>query len=147
MSKVDAAVRQEAPEFWLESRRDLPYKSPRTFALAAAASIAPEWRAVISPHQVRIDTECPGSPISMTPAGNMLPTGEIGQTVMETAIKHDVPGIVAECGGACSCATATCMGRGLAEHQPVSRHKWKRICSISPSMCVRKAALLPIAYC
>ena len=31
--------------------------------------------------------------------------GENGQTVMETAIKHDVPGIVAECGGACSCAT------------------------------------------
>src|SRR5262244_405436 len=31
--------------------------------------------------------------------------GEPGQTVMETAIKHDVPGIVAECGGACSCAT------------------------------------------
>jgi ferredoxin, 2Fe-2S len=31
--------------------------------------------------------------------------GETGQTVMETAIKHDVPGIVAECGGACSCAT------------------------------------------
>jgi ferredoxin, 2Fe-2S len=31
--------------------------------------------------------------------------GEVGQTVMETAIKHDVPGIVAECGGACSCAT------------------------------------------
>jgi 2Fe-2S ferredoxin len=31
--------------------------------------------------------------------------GDVGQTVMETAIKHDVPGIVAECGGACSCAT------------------------------------------
>lgn len=31
--------------------------------------------------------------------------GVAGQTVMETAIKHDVPGIVAECGGACSCAT------------------------------------------
>jgi ferredoxin, 2Fe-2S len=30
---------------------------------------------------------------------------EIDQTVMETAIKHNVPGIVAECGGACSCAT------------------------------------------
>ncbi len=31
--------------------------------------------------------------------------GEPGQTVMETAIRNAVPGIVAECGGACSCAT------------------------------------------
>ena len=30
---------------------------------------------------------------------------EIGSTVMETAIRNSVPGIVAECGGACSCAT------------------------------------------
>ena len=30
---------------------------------------------------------------------------EIGSTVMETAIRNNVPGIVAECGGACSCAT------------------------------------------
>jgi ferredoxin, 2Fe-2S len=28
-----------------------------------------------------------------------------GSTVMETAIKHGVPGIEAECGGACACAT------------------------------------------
>ena len=30
---------------------------------------------------------------------------EEGSTVMETAIRADVPGIVAECGGACACAT------------------------------------------
>ncbi len=31
--------------------------------------------------------------------------GELGATVMETAIKHGVPGIEAECGGACACST------------------------------------------
>lgn len=31
--------------------------------------------------------------------------GENGSTVMETAIMNGVPGIVAECGGACTCAT------------------------------------------
>ena len=31
--------------------------------------------------------------------------GEIGSTVMETAIKQGIPGIEAECGGACACAT------------------------------------------
>ncbi len=31
--------------------------------------------------------------------------GETGATVMETALKNDVPGIEAECGGACACAT------------------------------------------
>jgi 2Fe-2S ferredoxin len=30
---------------------------------------------------------------------------EAGTTVMETAIRNGVPGIEAECGGACSCAT------------------------------------------
>jgi ferredoxin, 2Fe-2S len=31
--------------------------------------------------------------------------GEAGSTVMETAIKNGVPGIEAECGGACACST------------------------------------------
>jgi ferredoxin, 2Fe-2S len=31
--------------------------------------------------------------------------GEIGSTVMETAIKNAVPQIEAECGGACACST------------------------------------------
>ena len=31
--------------------------------------------------------------------------GSVGATVMETALRNNVPGIDAECGGACSCAT------------------------------------------
>jgi 2Fe-2S ferredoxin len=30
---------------------------------------------------------------------------EVGATVMETALKNGVTGIVAECGGSCTCAT------------------------------------------
>ena len=32
-------------------------------------------------------------------------SGVAGMTVMETAIKHQVTGIDADCGGACACAT------------------------------------------
>jgi len=30
---------------------------------------------------------------------------EEGENLMETAVRHDIEGILAECGGACSCAT------------------------------------------
>ncbi|MCI4645787.1 MAG: 2Fe-2S iron-sulfur cluster-binding protein [Hyphomonadaceae bacterium] len=30
---------------------------------------------------------------------------KVGETVMETAIKNGIPGIDADCGGACACAT------------------------------------------
>jgi Ferredoxin len=32
-------------------------------------------------------------------------TGRPGSSLMETAVQNGVPGIVAECGGACACAT------------------------------------------
>jgi len=36
---------------------------------------------------------------------NIEVDAEIGSTVMENAVKNSVPGIEAECGGACACAT------------------------------------------
>ena len=46
----------------------------------------------------------PGSP-SNDASPEVSGSAEPGSTVMENAIKNDVPGIEAECGGACACAT------------------------------------------
>ena len=42
----------------------------------------------------------------VTANGERIETeAENGATVMETAINNDIPGILATCGGSCSCAT------------------------------------------
>jgi 2Fe-2S ferredoxin len=45
-----------------------------------------------------------------------------GDSVMRTALDHDVPGIVGECGGACACATCHVYVRPGPDHllPPVS---------------------------
>jgi 2Fe-2S ferredoxin len=45
--------------------------------------------------------------ITYTDSGGTARTieAENGQTVMEAAIRNNIPGIEAECGGACACAT------------------------------------------
>jgi 2Fe-2S ferredoxin len=42
--------------------------------------------------------------IDATGASHVI-DAEVGSTVMEVAIRNGVPGIEAECGGACACAT------------------------------------------
>jgi ferredoxin, 2Fe-2S len=37
--------------------------------------------------------------------GSRTVDAQVGSTVMETALRESVPGIEAECGGACACAT------------------------------------------
>lgn len=34
-----------------------------------------------------------------------LVQAEVGQSVMQAAINHQVPGVLGDCGGSCSCAT------------------------------------------
>lgn len=44
--------------------------------------------------------------ILRSPSGDIYTVAaRVGASVMETAVKHGVPGILAECGGALSCAT------------------------------------------
>ncbi len=50
-----------------------------------------------------------------------------GLTVMETAIKHNVPGIDADCGGACACATChVYVDERLHRQGRRARRRWKQ---------------------
>ena len=49
--------------------------------------------------------------------------GDVGSTVMETAIKNGVPEIEAECGGACACSTC---------HLYVDQAWWEKVGAPSP---------------
>jgi ferredoxin, 2Fe-2S len=78
------------------------------------AFIQGKWRAasrqILSFALVRLQEQLSFSPmpqITFIDAQGTSRTveGEAGSTVMETAIRNAVPGIEAECGGACSCAT------------------------------------------
>jgi 2Fe-2S ferredoxin len=69
-------------------------------------------RAVIGSTPGRPDGYSPGCCALMVKITYIDSTGksrtvdaEVGATVMETALKHAIPGIEAECGGACACAT------------------------------------------
>jgi 2Fe-2S ferredoxin len=48
---------------------------------------------------------------------------EVGATVMESAIRNDVPGILASCGGACACATC---------HVYIDEDWWEKLSQRTP---------------
>jgi 2Fe-2S ferredoxin len=63
---------------------------------------------------------------------------EVGATVMETAMKHSVAGIVAECGGGCSCGTChvqvdeTWIGK-LGERTPEEEDQLDFVYDVKPN--------------
>ena len=66
-----------------------------------------------------------------------------GLTVMEGAVKKNVPGIDADCGGACACATChVYRRRGLVREDSAGKpsEMEEDRCWTSPSMCAPPAA-------
>lgn len=58
--------------------------------------------------------------ITFVEAGGAVHTieADVGRSLMETAVQRGVPGIVAECGGSCACATC---------HVYVAEDWWLRV--------------------
>ncbi len=61
-----------------------------------------------------------------------------GSTVMENAVRNSVPGIDAECGGACACATCHVYVDDAWTQALVAQRLWKKICWILLPMCARR---------
>ncbi len=55
-----------------------------------------------------------------------------GMTVMEGARDNGVPGIDADCGGACACSTCHVYVADEWVEKIPRRIAWRKICSISP---------------
>ena len=54
---------------------------------------------------------------------------ELGSTVMETALRNDIGGIVAECGGSCTCATCLVHVDEAWLQRRAARARKRTICS------------------
>ncbi len=63
--------------------------------------------------------------------------GNAGDSVMETAVRNGVPGIVAECGGSLSCATCHVFVREDCFTSSRRWRTWRTRCSTAPPWTAR----------
>ena len=66
-----------------------------------------------------------------------------GLTVMEGARDNNIPGIEADCGGACACSTCHVYVDPAWVDRLPPRRRWRRTCWISPGSRTRRRAGSP----